>query len=357
MPKLTSNQRWVKLSKERHEHILSRRTRGGSSQSIHNINSTYDRNTKTHTRHYTINMPETISLYGSEHADRLVQELQEYYEKEKEELKKSNKLCVTLNFANTKKIFLSGGIYLHGLIKYLIYKHGYYKVIHPPNPHTKRVLQHIEITKTTLKITDQDIIQWHLIPYNSAIDTAFIYKVLGKIENLPDAKKEVAIDAVMETLENGLAHPYTDEDTFKNYYAFIGVVPVDENVKDNKEVNQELVICTYDHGQGFKQSWLKNPNISEAYKKPIPEKLGLGDNLKQEGKIIKKIITEGKSGTKEEHRGKGLQKILFDLNEKIKSGSIIIYSREGYFENVQGTEKIENRSELQGTLVQISIPL
>ncbi len=340
---------WEKISRKRYKRNLRKKLKCRRKKMWEKIsNKRYERNIRKKPKHkrkirrsrrilktnITIQAPINIDLY-KDYSDTIKKFGHKKYEKN------NKRLCIKIDFCNTDTITLSGAIYLHGFFQYLAHHNIDYKF--------KRPREDIQSVITPLKNTNENEVHkvknWFLIITSETINAEKIGKITNAVCKNSDTRA-IVYDSIFETLQNSLVHPYTKDAEFKKSYSLVGIV------KDT------LIICTYDHGMGFKQSYLNNPNVSKTYKKSLREDTFV--RIKDESKLIKEIIQQKKgSGTRKEYRGQGLPSILQGIKRLSKKNTLFIYSRKGcYMHSKNNRREVEhNREELDGTLVHIEIAL
>ncbi len=366
MPKKPFNIYWKLLSEKRGEHntnrkkLQKRKKKGNYSGIIRERDG------------YKLIAPKSIRLYDKKNSKEVIKVFHQSFHKGNNK----NKI-IKVYFSDATTVSVAGGIYLYGFFQYLKHhKIKYECIISKEQKSLKKlakieqILQYLEIKKRTIQKEDMDknIRCWYLLKFTKPkkssstdtkekppIDTSEIHKAIKNITVPLDKKtKRYLYQACLETLGNSLQHPYTDEDTLRNFYCFIGIYSDEQHSEDH------LTICIYDHGMGFFNSFKKNPSIDPYEKKNIKEKLEAIKNKVvpyNYGHIIRDIIENQKSGTKQSHRGKGLNFLMKNIHKNEKIDSMLIYSRKGFYEVRNNGDNKEQRHELPGTLVSISIPI
>lgn len=217
---------------------------------------------------------------------------------------------------------------------------GFYALLDVRNPKIRHALPETEKAKIYLPFATE-------IKDNGQLADELKQKIIEQCPNsLPDNLREKIYRGMLESMSNVSRHAYDEKYANHIKYKYLDKRWWLSGYVD--KANGDILIQFYDQGAGI-------PNTLLASKmEKVKHTLSFKSSPK--ASLIQAATQEGRSGTREHYRGKGLPEIV-DAIKTSQKGKLSIISNEGEYKifNEGGETKeelIDNNISLNGTLIQ-----
>jgi hypothetical protein len=273
---------------------------------------------------------------------------------------------VFIDFSETFKMVADGTLLFHAILHRLTSAIGPRKMIqcsYPKNAIVEQVLMHLGIFKMLGKpnrsAVDHKTVKHWCYATSTTVDgskAAFLDDYEGKVT--ASFKTSNIYRGITEAMANSREHAYPKGDGDELF-------DLSEDPRwwmFSQELDGVLSVAFCDLGIGIPQSLRTNAKWEQLIKQYLGRSVRVYDLkgiLSSDAAMIKTALEIGKSQTREDHRGKGLQEIK-NVLEKQGQGKMFILSGSGgyFYEPAKSSEKSRSYADkMPGTLITWIIPL